>query len=151
MTRLLILACSQKKSPAHGALPAVERYDGPAFRVLRRFLRESPGESLTVLILSAEYGLIESGRPIPAYDRRMSAGRAGELREQVLSTAGAVLSWGRWQSVAVCAGREYRRALDGLHSLVPEGVAVDYLGGGLGRRLTKLGCWLWGETDAESL
>jgi hypothetical protein len=144
MNRLLILACSQKKNPAPGALPAVERYDGPAFRVLRRFLRECPAESLTVLILSAEYGLIESGRPILAYDRRMSPGRASELREQVLSAVGTVVFSGRWQSVAVCAGREYRRALDGIQEVAPKGITVAFLGGGLGRRLTNLSGWLRG-------
>jgi hypothetical protein len=80
----------------------------------------------------------------------MSAGRAGELREQVLSAAGTVLSSGRWQSVAVCAGREYRRALDGIQSLVPKGVAIDFLGGGLGRRLTNLSGWLRGGAGGAS-
>jgi hypothetical protein len=150
MNRLLILACSQKKNPAPGPLPAVERYDGPAFRVLRRFLRECPGGSLTVLILSAEYGLIESGRPIGAYDRRMSPARVRELREPVLAAAEAALSSGRWQSVAVCAGREYRRALDGIREVAPTGVPVDFLGGGLGRRLTNLSGWLWGGDSGAS-
>jgi hypothetical protein len=36
--RMLILACSQRKLLDEGLLPAVERYDDPAFRVLRRFL-----------------------------------------------------------------------------------------------------------------
>jgi hypothetical protein len=39
--RMLILACSRRKRPDEGLLPAIERYDGPAFRVLRRFLRKS--------------------------------------------------------------------------------------------------------------
>jgi hypothetical protein len=39
---MLILACSRRKRPDEGLLPAIERYDGPAFRVLRRFLREMP-------------------------------------------------------------------------------------------------------------
>jgi hypothetical protein len=143
MNRLLILACSQKKNPTPGALPAVVRYDGPAFRVLRRFLRECPGERLTVLILSAEHGLIESGRPILSYDRRMSPGRAREVRDQVLSTAAVALSSGRWKSIAVCAGRAYRHALDGIREMAPEGVPIAFLGGGLGRRLTNLRAWLW--------
>jgi|SRR5215210_261396 len=38
---MLILACSQRKRLDKKLLPAVERYDGAAFRVLRRFLREN--------------------------------------------------------------------------------------------------------------
>ena len=40
--RMLILACSRRKRPDEGLLPAIERYDGPALRVVRRFLREMP-------------------------------------------------------------------------------------------------------------
>ena len=38
-TRLLVLACSERKRAGPGLLPAAERYDGPAFRVLRAYLR----------------------------------------------------------------------------------------------------------------
>ncbi len=62
--RLLILSCSRRKRLDKDLLPAVERYDGPAFRVLRRFLREMPFEAPDVPILSAEYGLIPHDLPI---------------------------------------------------------------------------------------
>jgi hypothetical protein len=39
---MLILACSRRKRPDEGLLPAIEPYDGPAFRMVRRFLREMP-------------------------------------------------------------------------------------------------------------
>ena len=40
--RLLILSCSQRKRPDRVLLPALERYDGPVFRMLRKFLRSCP-------------------------------------------------------------------------------------------------------------
>ena len=83
--RLLILACSRRNLLDDGPLPAVERYDGPAFRILRRFLRERPSEAPDVLILSAEHGLIAQDTPILAYDREMTAARARELRPQTLA------------------------------------------------------------------
>jgi hypothetical protein len=70
----LILACSQRKRCAANRLPALERYDGPAFKVVRRFLRQHPDEKLHlgIQILSAEFGLIPSkliviyfSKPIP--------------------------------------------------------------------------------------
>jgi hypothetical protein len=149
MRRLLILACSQKKTTGRGDLPAIERYDGPAFRVLRRYLRERADKDLTVLILSAEYGLIESARAIPHYDRRMSASRAGELRQDVLAAAGAVFRSARWEGIAVCAGKDYRLALDGLLAITPRGTRVNFLGGGLGQRLTNLAAWLRGPERHE--
>ena len=47
MNRLLILACSQCKSPAGGILPAIDRYDGPGFPALRKFLGEVSRYRLT--------------------------------------------------------------------------------------------------------
>lgn len=68
--RLLILSCSRKKHPAQGLLPALERYDGPAYRVINKFLRVHPSEkqSLNVYILSARFGLISDDERIPNCD-----------------------------------------------------------------------------------
>jgi hypothetical protein len=60
VNRLLILSCSQRKAPWEGDLPALDRYDGPAFRVLRKYLRTHSDDSLAILILSAKFGLIEA-------------------------------------------------------------------------------------------
>jgi hypothetical protein len=140
--RLLILSCSQRKSPATGRVPAVDRYDGPAFRVLRKYLREGPAQAPGVLILSARYGLIEAGRRIPWYDQRLSASSAKKLRPAVLETAGRVLGSRPWRAVGVCAGKDYTAALDGLADLLPQGARIDLLGGGLGKRLAALRDWL---------
>ena len=61
---MLILACSRRKRLDEGLLPAIDRYDGSAFRVLRRFLRERPAGAPDVLILSAKHGLIAHDLPI---------------------------------------------------------------------------------------
>jgi hypothetical protein len=140
--RLLILSCSQRKATATGRLAAVNRYDGPVFRVLRNYLREASPEALTVLIVSAKYGLIESNRRIPWYDYPMSAARAKELRPHVLAAARRLLPMRRWQEVAVCAGKQYRSALDGFSSLLQKGSLVVFINGGQGPRLTRLREWL---------
>jgi exonuclease SbcC len=41
--RLLILSCSRKKKTTSQLLPALERYDGPSFRVARKFIDEGFG------------------------------------------------------------------------------------------------------------
>jgi hypothetical protein len=140
--RLLILSCSQRKAKTRGRVPAIDRYDGPAFRVLRKYVREGSSQALTVLILSAKYGLIESSRKIPTYDCRMSAGRAQELRPHVLAALRGFLASRRWQEIGVCAGKHYRRALDGFLPLLPTGRPVDFIDGGQGPRLTRLHMWL---------
>ena len=142
MDRLLILSCSQRKKPDAGLLPAIERYDGPAFRVLRKFLEEAPADPPVVLILSAKYGLIETAQPIPDYDCRMSAALATQLHSRVLEAGRRFLGSHHWQEVGLCVGKQYRAALAGLVECVPGGAQVDVIGGGLGRRLTALRGWL---------
>src|SRR3954470_6352658 len=97
MRRLLILACSQRKNPAAGLLPAIDRYDGPAFRVLRKFLGEGPADPPVVLILSAKYGLIEAAQAIPDYDCCMSAALAKQLHPRVLEAGRRILESDHWQ------------------------------------------------------
>src|SRR5688572_13446775 len=68
-TRVLVLGCSVRQRPAPVPLPAIERYDGPSFRVLRRFLRApTPQGTLAISVLSAEHGLILGSQPILPYD-----------------------------------------------------------------------------------
>jgi hypothetical protein len=82
---LLILSCSRKKKAGSKLLPALERYDGPAFQVLRKFIVECPAEArkLDIRILSAKFGLIPADRPIPFYDKPMTARRAIALKPAV--------------------------------------------------------------------
>src|SRR3989440_5104424 len=86
MNRLLVLSCSQSKIPKCARLPAIQRYNGPVFRLLRRYL-ENASEELDIYILSAEFGLIRHTRLIPFYDRPMTKRRACELRTKVSDQA----------------------------------------------------------------
>ncbi len=82
---LLIMACSQQKRSESHLLPALERYDGPPFRVLRRFLREHHSAPLDIHILSAKFGLIPGSQLIPNYDHRITPLRAQELRPYLIT------------------------------------------------------------------
>lgn len=70
---LLLLSCSQKKRETPGPLPAIDRYDGPAYKTLRRHLRENgwPKET-SVAVLSAEHGLFGGLKQIEPYNKRMT-------------------------------------------------------------------------------
>lgn len=149
MHRLLVIACSQRKNPAKGLLPAIDRYDGPAFRVLRKYLREHPVEAPAVLILSAKYGLIAADREIPNYDCRISAKTAEKLRPATVEVARQALQSPRPERIGLCLGKKYSAALDGFRKYAPKSVHVDVLGGGLGRRLARLREWLHSAVEAK--
>lgn len=114
-------------------LPAIERYDGPPYRVLRSFLRTSVWpKQLSIAVLSARYGLIGGLTLIEYYDQRMDHHRAAELRGQVTDT---LLGWSQdHQTVDVVLSKDYLQAL-GIDELHRNGVKVNIVNGGIGSKL----------------
>lgn len=144
MARLLILSCSKSKRTASQPLPAIERYDGPAFRVLRRYLQSPAAAVLDTYILSAEFGLIPADHAIPHYDRRMTPSRARALQPCVMAALAAVAARHRYDTTFLYLGRDYRSAL-GEWSEAPLGPHVIVATGSPGSRIARLRTWLDGE------
>jgi hypothetical protein len=148
--RLLFLACSATKRPDAGLLPAIDRYDGPAFRLLRKHLRAHTGAAgtLDMLILSAEFGLIAADTLIPCYDRRMDAWRAIELRPQVRAQAQSLLSSRpSYTATLTNLGKVYTYTLTWDEATTPLlgrlrfGI-VTHAQGRIGQRLQQMKRWL---------
>jgi hypothetical protein len=140
--RLLILSCSATKRHEPGLLPAIHRYDGSAYRLLRKALRDLPAERQPrVRILSAEFGLITSDTPIPDYDRRMERTRAAELAPAVQRAVHAALTPDITE-VLISLGRDY---LPALGDVAFGAVRVVSTAGGIGTRLGQMRRWLYQE------
>ena len=142
--RLLILSCSQRKHTAGDLLPAIERYNGPLFFVVRRFLRECSreAEQLDVYILSAAYGLIGADFPTPLYDRKMNLSRAVELRPQVRTTFSSILQ-NNYISICFVLGKIYLKTFDGSQDMIPILTEFIVTNGPIGKKQTQLKKWLW--------
>lgn len=144
MTRLLIVACSRAKRPDAGSLPAIDRYDGPTFRLLRKARGLGLLADTRIMILSAKHGLIPEYWMIGDYDQRMTPARAAELAGEVTLTL-----W-RWlgqrpacQDVFVNVGQGYAPALDGFDDwCLRQGIVVTQAAGGVGERLAQTRAWL---------
>lgn len=95
-----------------------------------------------MLIVSAKHGLIAAQHEIDYYDCRLAEVSVDSLRPTVLDEASRVLSSQHWQSVGVCASKDYLEVLAGLIEALPHGVSLDVLGGGQGKRLTAVRNWL---------
>ena len=145
--RLLILSCSQRKHEAQEPLPAIERYNGPLFFVLRRFLRECPRQArqLDVYILSAAYGLIPEDFPTAWYDQKINASRVAELQSQV-NTTFSDIHRDNYASMCFVLGRSYLKAFEGVQNLVRAHTESIVVHGTMGKKQTQLKKWLWGES-----
>lgn len=108
--QLLILGCSQVKRDAPGLLPAIDRYDGSQYRVLRSYLRKQDWpQSLSVAVLSAKYGLIGGFTGIENYDERMTPQKALELAPQCQTI---LRDWAAKHSkVYISLGKDYLPAV----------------------------------------
>ena len=144
--RLLILSCSQLKDASHEPLSAIDRYNGPLFLVLRRFLRECPRRArlLDVYILSAAYGLIPGDSPTVWYDRKLNTSRIVELQSQINTTFLEILR-DNYVSICFVLGKTYLKAFESLQQLVPVHIEPIVFYGPMGIKQTQLKKWLWRE------
>lgn len=150
MSRLLLLACSERKRLDPGQMPATERYDGPAYRVLRRYMQSQPRDVPDVYVLSAEYGLIRGDTLIPMYDRRMTPQRAYELRESTTAELQQLDLSSRYQRVFMSAGAAYREILSSpILDILPQERLVSSVGS-QGVQLTRLKSWLYQDEVSSS-
>lgn len=115
--RVLLIACSNRKSNAPGLLPAVERYDGGLYRILRKSLAAGYWDLNNVLILSARYGLIDGKHPLPTYDQKLTERDIPMLRPKVQRDL-----VDRWEGMGrpqllVCVSNLYIKLLSGCPAL----------------------------------
>lgn len=140
---MLVVACSARKLAGEGPLPAIDRYDGPAYRLIRKAMREGRcPASLRLLILSARYGLIEADHPTEDYDLKMTAARALEIRPEVSARLDARLRDHCFNSVFINLGHDYLAAIEGAAGLRETGGRVVYAAGAIGVRLARMKRWI---------
>ena len=143
VSHLLILSCSNRKIATAGEIPAIDRYDGGAYRVIRKARREGNfPDNLDIYILSAKFGLIHANHPIPDYDLRMTKTRAIELQNQVYKTVASDLSHQKYESIYVDLGGDYLPAIEGCIPLINTNQML-HAQGRIGERLRALKLWLY--------
>lgn len=133
-------------------MPAVDRYDGPPYKVLRRYLREHPNgnQQLDIFILSAEYGLISGNAPIPNYDRRMTPKRATALNDEVLEKIRQDVLAKQYDEIFLSMGKTYLQAVAGIDNLINGSTDLILSQATAGKKLTELKGWLWGQTASPT-
>lgn len=145
MTRdaILVLSCSATKRQDSDLLPALTRYDGPAYRIVRQYrdcIERGAHPGLRVLILSAEHGILGSTSPLHDYDRKMDRARAAELiaahRWRAEWMRELLLHEGR--NCLVFGGALYRHVISGWL----QGADFPHTTGGIGTQLGQLKRWL---------
>ena len=140
MRYLLLISCSQRKVQSAETLQAIDFYDGPVYRTLRKLRREGHMfENLDVLIISAAYKLIESRTYISGYNKRMTPQRAAELLPEVQKRLQWYTNHYGYDEVFINLGKTYMQTLDGFHWGL---VSTLEASGGIGQRTSQTKAWL---------
>jgi hypothetical protein len=123
-------------------LPAIERYDGVAYRVMKRLQRlgQYP-EDVDVVIVSAKYGVIKSDKPIPNYNIKMTRQRAMEQAEDNRAILDGLVQSNDYREVFISAGKVYLLALEPF-SAWQSTVMVTVNSGSIGVQLKAMKEWL---------
>ena len=146
MTYLLLISCSQRKLTTSAPLPAIERYDGPVYRCLRKYRDTFDGfpDNLDILILSAKYGLITLDGHIANYDCKMTDERADAISAKVQEELNKYLRMhsyfaGSIDEVFINLGKTYMQTIEGFHWHTIRTLEAS---GGIGQRTQQMKTWL---------
>ena len=141
MNRLLIISCSQRKVKSPGLLPAIDRYDGPTYRILRKLRRENQlSGKVDICIISARYVILHYNEPIIDYDLPMTIRRANQIAPVVQAELKGLLSLKpRYEQIFINLGKTYMRTLEGFHWGL---VSTIEASGGIGLKNSQMKAWL---------
>ena len=138
MTDMIIMSCSMTKKHLEN-VPALELYDGHAYRVIRK--RRT--ENLEILIISAKYGPIRSTDIVSYYDQVMTVAGAVEMRDHVEDAIRHVIRGHSPGRIFISLGFPYNLTIsDGLLRFLDENYNVQVASGAIGKRLHQLKEWL---------
>lgn len=128
--RLLIMACGKVKKDEPGK--AINVYDGPSFRMVRKYLK-SGNNHLDIKIISAKYGLIDSKDKISPYDIKMSA-KSAQIYRNIYKSDFQDYSL-NYNEIFLLGGKNYQ-------SIVPVEMDIKRAAGKIGEQLSQLKMWL---------
>lgn len=144
---LLLTSCSATKRPDAGLLPAIERYQGPTYRVIKA----NRPKHLALWMVSAQFGLLNEHNLIPHYDLRLTQARAEAMQAQVSADLDQVLRSAQVETMFINLGKVYGltvQASKELDRLRHDGRLTEAYGG-LGLRLQQTKAWLQAIEQAQ--
>ncbi len=146
MSSLLIMSCSKTKKHLDN-VPAMELYDGQAYRVIKK----NSAENLEIVIISTKYGPIRSTEIISYYDQVMTVAKAAGLRQNVENVIRNVIRNHNPGKIFISLGFPYNLAVsEELMGFLDENFYLQVAHGPIGKRLHQLKEWL-GSLKQEAL
>ena len=141
---LLVIPCSKRKiNIFENEVPALDLYDGPFFRIIRKLFREYRKlDNLDIVIISAKYGLITSETFIKNYDLLMTINIAKRLNGDLCRKLSHIVNVGNYNEIFFNIGKIYHEAIKGWETSAVTKAKTIYIQGGIGSRAKQMRDWL---------
>ncbi len=137
--RLLLISCSKKKNELEMPSFALDVYDGPYYKTLKKLRRENKfPKDMHTLVLSAKYGLLDLYDMIQTYDQVMTPKRAEELTEDINKDLHDFLKNHAMNEIYISMGKNYEKTID---IFLNDG-NVRKAEGAIGKKLQKTKFWM---------
>jgi len=144
--KLIIVTTSYRVNDEKSPIPAIERYDGVYFRLLKKYKREGKLRNVDILILSERDGLIWASKRMPYYKPRGIIGALSldeksieRLRKENIETLEKTAK--RYTEAYVNVGRQYMKLIEGIENL-PFPKITYSKGNGLGAKAAHMKNWI---------
>ena len=144
MTRLILLSASRRRSNNPNSIPALERYQGVYFRVLKKYLREDRLKDTDVLIVSEKFGVLRPEDRVPyhePFEGKLGKQEVQKARQANLTKLAQTFSEKQYSEIFVVCGREFQKLIAGFQNLTNTKV-VFCEGAGLGPKAHNLKQWI---------
>jgi len=138
---LLIISCSKTKINDKNKLPAIDRYDGPIYRSIRKMMyTDNIPKNMDIKIVSAKFGLIDKSTPIGYYDQKMTKRSAKNLNAQVVNELKRVFINKSYSEIFVNLGKNYLPSIIGFERYTD--AKIIYASGKIGEKTKQMKQWI---------
>jgi hypothetical protein len=141
LRRLVIVSASLRRVPDPDSIPAIERFDGVYFRILRKYLREGKLKGADILVVSDRYGILQADDLVPFHHPADKVKATEDARASNLTKLRKMLGKASYSEIYVVCGRDFQAFIKGFEEFAD--TPVTYCKGpGLGGKARSLKLWI---------
>lgn len=151
MRRLIIVSASLRRSKEPlDPIPAIDRFNGVYFRIIKKYKREGKLQDTDCIIVSKKFGIIYPTEKVPYYEPDhinkfghldMNGNQIRKLRRKNLAKLKEIFATTEYSEIFVNVGKEFMELIKGFEKLTSAKI-IYASGRGLGPKAQHLKKWI---------
>jgi len=141
MRRLIIVSASQRRITDPSPLPAIDRFDGVYFRILRKHLKDGKLKDADILVVSDRHGVIKATDVVPYHPPSDKIKVEEHARISNVKIIEGIAKKTAYSEIYVICGKDFQGFIKGFEEFA--NTTVTYCQGrGLGPKARSLKDWI---------